>query len=207
MICLHNPSLRLTGWAHALALCLALAVAACAGGSGSSGFDLRLENRAIDAVLDDGTCTDLDGFIICAADGEGFSGPTPGPGAPDSVVTNLDPANQTPCGPALPGEQVEFMLCFSPAGFAPTATFRVAARSVNPNGPWRILPPPIDSGDPTQRTFALDVPVPMADTPGAGIQLAVLVFFTETPDLPDTVDTLGSTGAVRAFVTAEVPTP
>jgi hypothetical protein len=203
MIRFVDPSSRLG--AGALASLLALA-AACAGGSGSSGFDLRLENRAIDAVLDDGTCVDLDGFIICAADGEGFGGTTPTPEGPDNVATNLDPANQTPCGPALPSPDTDLMLCFTPSGFSTTAVFLVARRTVDPNGSWHLLPAPTGSGDPADRTFAVDVPIPPADAAGAGVQIAVLVFFDDPGPLPERVNSLGATGADFAFVGRELLT-
>ncbi len=186
---------------------LILTVAACAGGSGSSGFDLRLENRAIDTAVGDGTCVELDGFIICAADGEGFDGTTPTPEGPDNVVTNLDPANQTPCGPALPAPGTDLTLCFNPSGFPPATVFRVALRSVDPNGPWQLLPEPMRSGDLDDRNFVLAVPLSPADAAGSGVQLAVLVFLDDPGPLPERVETLGATGADFAFVSAELPFP
>lgn len=200
MIRFVHPSSRLTAWA----LALGLAAAACAGGSGSSGFELRRENHAIDTVLDDGGCVDLDGFVICAADGEGFQS-TPTPDGLDNVATNLDPGNQTPCGPAVPESGTDLMLCFNPSGFSSATVFRVALRSVDPNGPWHLLPAPMENGNPSDPNFAVDIPLPPADAAGEGVQIAVLVFFTDPGPLQEQVDTLGATGADFAFVSAELP--
>ncbi|MGD9764389.1 MAG: hypothetical protein AB7V27_11790 [Candidatus Binatia bacterium] len=198
------PSPRRPHRTRGLTLALLFGAIACAGGSGSSGFDARLENRTIAMVLEEGSCAELDGLMICPADAEALG--TPAPGMPRAIETNLDAVNQTPCATAQPAPAQPLVLCFAPSGFPSTAEFRVAVREVHPNRRWRVLPAPRERGDAENRAFELDVPVPSADAASAGLQIAVLAFSAGAPDLPETVETLGATGADLAFVSMELPT-
>jgi len=183
---------------------LPLALAACAGGSGSSGFDAapQSENVAIAEVLEQQHCVTHETLQICPVG----TPPTDTTYRPH-VGTGLDGATAVACAPSAGNGACGFVLPFMADGFSAATTFRVAVRTVNPDGPWRLtdtLPPSGASNAPE-----FDVPVSVegsssAPPPSEQVQVAVLAFLQPPTSVPVQVEDLGDSGADFAFVTNEL---
>jgi hypothetical protein len=112
---------------------------------------------------------------------------TPAPATP-AVSTNVGNTGQLPCLASAEHGCV-FVLQFASVGFPATAVYRVAIRTRNPNGAWRVEDIVGNSA-----TLSLQVP-------GPSYQIAILVFLDDPGFVPDHVDALADTGAHYAFVT------
>jgi hypothetical protein len=180
----------------AILLMLAGFLAGC--GSGSSGFDEApiSEDAAIDTALMQHRCVQSESLTVCP------TGETPG--APGRVDLDLGDSGAVPCTSAV--GSCALVLPFVPSGFAPTATFGVAVRTVSPSGPWQISaalagPGTSDQPAPLQAPVSVDSQLP----PNPEVQLAVVVF-ASPPTAPfPPLDTLGESGAAFAFVAAPRP--
>jgi hypothetical protein len=117
------------------------------------------------------------------------------------VEIDIDPRAPVLCA-SVPGGGCAFMLPFAASGFPPDTTFRVAVRTVNPNGRWMIsgaLTP--DSPETSTFDAPVDIGAPVNVCCGAGVQAAVLAFDQLPAGVPASVDELADTGAYAAFVT------
>jgi hypothetical protein len=125
---------------------------------------------------------------------------TPTSGA-QQVEIAIDLRAPVLCAP-VQGGGCAFVLPFAVSGFPPGATFRVAVRTVNPNGRWTISDVLAPTG-PAASTFdaPVDVSVPVSSCCGSTAQAAVLAFVNPLAGVPVTVDELVDTGADAAFVT------
>jgi hypothetical protein len=95
-----------------------------------------------------------------------------------------------------------FSLPFAVSGFPPGATFRVAVRTVDPNGTWMISGVLTPSAPATSVfTAPVDISAPVSSCCGTAVQAAVLVFSNTSAGVPGEVDELVDTGADAAFVT------
>lgn len=197
---------RRTIWSMILLLVwLPLMLAACTGGSGSSGFDAapQSENAAINEALAQQRCVAHESLQVCPV-GPLPAGATQQP--PSHVNTGLDRAMSVTC--TAGGDGIcSFLLPFAPDGFPPTAAFRVAVRTVNPIGRWRITDTPLPTGTPSAPQF--DVPVsvqatPSAPSPNEHVQVAILAFLQPPSSVPSEVEDLSDSGADFAFVTNEL---
>ncbi len=187
-----------------LITCLSLLTVACSGGSGSSGFDAKFaENAAIVRALGGENCVTPPAGRprFCPAD---VNSPAGGPG---TVEVGLDQTN-LPCNSAG-SAQCQIVLPFMPEGLPPTAMYRVAVRTVDPFGPWRIGAVPTASapGVPDyDGSSSVDLPAPMT-TPSSAesitVQVAVLVYLGTPPATAIEVETLAESGADFAYVTEE----
>jgi hypothetical protein len=117
------------------------------------------------------------------------------------VEINIDLRAPVLCA-SVQGGGCAFVLPFAASGFPSTATFRVAVRTVNPNGRWMIGDVLTPSG-PATPTFEapVDISAPVSLCCGTAVQAAVLLFFNPPTNVPATVDELVDTGADAAFVT------
>ncbi|MCK6557157.1 hypothetical protein L6Q96_21650 [Candidatus Binatia bacterium] len=167
-------------------------------GPGSSGFDVVPESAAIDAALRKGECVSQRALQICPA---GVAGPGRGP---ETVAT--EDAGPATCIGSDVNYACAFTLPFTPSGFPPAATYRLAAREPVPGQGWAIglavsqsAPDQPNAGAPVTVDF-------MAPTEPQGFatQFAILVFLDGGGELPPQVDTLAETGADFAFVTPPV---
>ncbi len=126
--------------------------------------------------------------------------PTPSAGPPQ-VDIGIDPTMPVICAAAEPSGGCELVLPFVARGFPAAATFRVAVRTINPNGPW-VIGEALTA--PGAATPSFDAPVvlaaPVAGT-GTMAQAAVLVFPNPSAAVPASVAELVDTGAEAAFVT------
>jgi hypothetical protein len=124
---------------------------------------------------------------------------TPTSGA-QQVEIAIDLRAPVLCAP-VQGGGCAFVLPFAVSGFPPGATFRVAVRTVNPNGRWVISDVLTPTG-PAPSTFEapVDVSVPVSSCCGGTAQAAVLVFYHPLVGVPAEVDELIETGADAAFV-------
>ncbi|MFI5394541.1 MAG: hypothetical protein ACHQ9S_03315 [Candidatus Binatia bacterium] len=129
--------------------------------------------------------------------------PTMIPAGTQQVEVALDPSTPITCVVLDQKGSCGFSLSFSTHGFPLTATFRVAWRTVAPNGGWTIGPAlaPIGATNPS-----FDAPVDLnAQVDGApGVitaQAAVLVFLNPAASVRTQVSELIDTGADAAFVT------
>jgi hypothetical protein len=184
---------------------LIFGLAACEGGSGSSGFDVRSENAAIQEALVGQHCVQHESLTICPAAETGATpSPTPPPTATSGVQQveiDIDPRAPVLCVSVQDGG-CAFVLPFAVSGFPPTETFRVAVRTVDPNGRWMISDVLTPSG-PATPTFEapVDLGAPVSLCCGTAVQAAILAFFNPPASVPATVDELVDTGADKAFVT------
>lgn len=139
---------------------------------------------------------------------DGLPSFTPTPTAlpePPNVGTNLAPGNELPCeggGPIQADGTCSFDFQFVPDNVGPTATYRVALRTLDPPSDWTILPAPSVVGP--DGVPGYEQPIEIADAAGnpRTYQIAVLVFLEPPGPLPETVERLGESGAHYAFVTA-----
>jgi hypothetical protein len=117
------------------------------------------------------------------------------------VEIAIDPRAPVLCASTQDGG-CAFVLPFAVSGFPPGATFRVAVRTVNPNGGWMISDVLTPTG-PATSTFdaPVDVSAPISSCCGSTVQAAVLAFVNPPAGVPATVDELVDTGAAAAFVT------
>ena len=111
---------------------------------------------------------------------------TPIPVAP-SVDTNVA-ATEITCQSSGSDDGCVFLFTFQPNGFPSDATYRVAVRTRNPDGPWLVMP-------------AVDNSALIEVDDRSQSQIAVLVFLHEPPSVPESVSLLADTGADFAFVT------
>lgn len=185
---------------------LPLALSACAGGSGSSGFDITplSEDAAIVQALDAQDCVAYTSLQVCPL------GPLPAhvdEPAPAFIDAELGRATMIQCTPDAGSSTCSFVFPFVPEGFPPTAVFRIAVRSTDPPGAWRIgAVPPLPSAPSHPQ---VDAPVTIDALPngvpaGATVQVAVLVFLTPPERVPVEVAELTETGADFAFVTHDL---
>jgi hypothetical protein len=194
-------------WRWGLLFLLGLGLTACSG-SGSSGFDgphndtlspTRLaENALIAGLLQDSTCIECDGLLVC---------PTDADLTPEGVVVSSTPAEPhfpetMICQQDRTGAPCRLALTFTLEGFAPASTFRVAARPVVSNAPWLVGKAHTVTSTP--QTFRLDavvrVPPPEFADADFEVQLAVLVVTDATTPLPRQFAQLEESGADLAFV-------
>jgi hypothetical protein len=194
-------------WRWGLLLLLGLGLAACSG-SGSSGFDgpnndslhpeRVAENALIAEVIQEAACTQVDMRRLCPTDTNltptGEQVTTPASNTPQPIVCPQGNAN-TPC---------RFALTFTLQGLSPASLFRVAARPVASNVPWRIGDAPELTGAPARPRLHADIEVlapPETAEADFDIQLAVLVIADSTAMVPSQFDLLEESGADLAFVT------
>jgi len=186
-------------------LTLLLGLAACSGGSGSSGFDAApSENAAITLALQEQRCVDSPTLTVCPTNVTSTQG---NPHQPVEVRTSIDQQASLACASTALGVPCNFTVPFSPEGFPPDTTFRVAVRRTDPLGPWVLAAPPLPDGAPDAAGLEVPVALPSStDAPAAGahVQVAVLVFAEPPQALPTTVPELSDTGADSAFVTHEL---
>jgi len=183
---------------------LALVLHACAGGSGSSGFDVSsAETAAIREVLTTGRCVPVSDteLTVCPAD---VASPQ---GAPGSVMAGVDPASAVPCVLSA-ADSCAFTFPFMADGFPPEAVYRVATRSIDPLGAWRVSAAPTANPAPGSAPD-FDVPVLIerpsdAPTGSSSVQLAVLVYLAAPSSIPSTVNTLVESGADFAYVVTPI---
>ena len=132
--------------------------------------------------------------------------PTPSPSSPPSAMaidTSLSNFSSIDC-PAAPLENpclIDFT--FVPHGFPPDATYRVAQRD-SADAAWTILSPPSVVADTPEASLDNQISLGPSAAPTGSVselQLAVLVFIGEPQNLPTTVEQLGDSGAVFAYVT------
>jgi hypothetical protein len=187
---------------------LIFGLTACAGGSGSSGFDIRSENDAIQAALIGERCVQHESLTICPAAEAGATPTataTPTSGV-QQVEIDIDLRAPVLCA-ASPGGGCAFVLPFAVSGFPADVAFRVAVRTVNPNGRWMIsdvlTPSGPAPGGPAPSAFAapVDISAPVSPCCGTAVQAAVLVFHHPQTGVPAEVDALVDTGADAAYVT------
>ena len=116
------------------------------------------------------------------------------------VEIDIDPRAPVLCA-SVQGGGCAFVLPFAASGFPPAATFRVAVRTVNPNGRWTISDVLVPSG-PAVSTFEAPVDISTVSLCcGTAVQAAVLAFSNPLAGVPAEVDELADTGAAEAFVT------
>jgi hypothetical protein len=123
------------------------------------------------------------------------------------ISLGLDPRAPISC--VRTGPTCSFSLSFAPEGFPPDASYRIAARGLEPEGTWSLGPSPETDGPLHAPSFVTVVSVDVSSTDFNAlpeetvvpIQLAVLVFFEPTEELPAEVQELAETGADFAFVT------
>jgi len=175
-------------------------LAACAGGSGSSGFDAapQSESAAISKVLAEQECVTFESLQICPVGGPPNGTPPP-THAPPHVTTGLDRATSVGCMPT-DAATCTFLLPFSPEGFPPTTTFRIAVHNIAPNGRWHIGETLGTGNANTPDLAGVDVPQSTPD-PDEHVQLAILAFVDPPHSVPTVVTDLADSGADFAFVT------
>jgi len=117
------------------------------------------------------------------------------------VEIDIDPRAPVLCTSGQ-GGSCAFVLPFAVSGFSPAVTFRVAVRTVNPNGRWMISDVLGPSG-PATPTFEVpvDIGAPVSLCCGTAVQAAVLAFSNPLAGVPAEVYELADTGAAEAFVT------
>ena len=183
-------------WLAMLAALCSLVLTSCGGGSGSSGFDALSENAAIDKALQDGECVTHAALTVCPADVHAPKG------AAGTIQTGLDQSDTVRCA-AIAGDGCDATLPFVPQGFPETAVFRVAVRTVDPLGKWRIGGLTVSNSAPTRPDFNVPLALPQAPL-SEHVQIAVLVFLHAPADGSSEVDNLADSGADFAYVTPEV---
>ena len=119
---------------------------------------------------------------------------------PQQIDIGIDPTAPVTCAAMESSGGCDLVLPFMALGFPPTASFRVAVRTVNPNGDW-VIGPALAAPDVSAPSF--DAPIalgaPVAAT-GTEVQVAVLVFSDVAAAVPGSVEELADSGAEAAFV-------
>lgn len=126
--------------------------------------------------------------------------PTRTPNLPPRVDTGLNDQTGIQCVQTVPGGPCSVPLSFSTEGFPPSATFRVAARAIDPTGLWQLASAPLPNNAAAGAMFTVTV-VLAGPEPPAQVQFAVLAFLNSPPSLPEEFQALGDTDAAYAFVT------
>lgn len=98
---------------------------------------------------------------------------------------------------AVDATTCRFTLSFLAQGFPLGAQFRVAARPVDPTGPWSIGAPALPSAALPADGFGAPASV---SRQANQVQLVVLVYLQPSDFVPDQVELLGESGADLAFV-------
>jgi hypothetical protein len=184
---------------------LLFGITACTGGSGSSGFDAfpSVEDRIIQQALDENRCVAGDGVSICPAGTDNLDPTTPGI-PPGRIAPSLD-EGAVICTSGSDRLCV-FQVPFTVSGFSPDAHFRIAVRTLDPNGNWAIGPelePTVPSSSSFDAPVAVLVDVVDGTRPQT-LQVAILVFSTPRAAVPAEVTELAMTAADFAFVTREI---
>lgn len=126
--------------------------------------------------------------------------PTPFAGT-QQIDIGIDPTVPVICAAVEPSGGCDLVLPFVARGFPAAASFRVAVRTINPNGRW-VIGEALTA--PGAATPSFDAPValgaPVAAT-GTVVQAAVLVFSDVAAAVPSSVEELVDSGAEAAFVT------
>ncbi|GIW41880.1 MAG: hypothetical protein KatS3mg076_2457 [Candidatus Binatia bacterium] len=184
-----------------LGSCFLLALSWQSGcGSGSSGFDISpdAEEAAIVGVLETRSCTTLGDLTLCPADEAPASLP-PEAMLPENLAASVETgAGETDSLRCLPteGGLCGVFLVFRPAGFPPETTFAVAARSLEPPGPWVAGSEPLPAeGDPALLGSTVEL-APEARR----LRFAVLVYLSRPASIPERFERLLDSGADLAFL-------
>jgi hypothetical protein len=138
--------------------------------------------------------------------------PTPAASAEPGVDLVVNRDGTVDCTVIEHEGMCDLRVAFWVEGLPPSALFRVAIRTLNPDtlkpeGLWTIGNAPVPSGGPEMPTFDASVAaIPNADVTGgtATVQLAVLVFLDPPMTIPGETEALVDTGADYAFITTEI---
>jgi hypothetical protein len=114
---------------------------------------------------------------------------TPEPPSAPGINTNLGSRDSIDCEQPSSEAPCLFVFTFEPVGVPPNASYAVAARTRDPDGPWMLSEAPANSA-------AIEF-----DPGAAHYQIAVLVFLQPPAGIPEEIDLLGHSGADYAFVT------
>ncbi len=192
---------------------LAALLTACSG-SGSSGFTQApqaSEDAVIQQVIEGQQvgCMKKEDLQICylpATSGPGLT-PTVTPPTPSAVQMRIDILSDVSQLVAdcreFSSEQpdCQFPLAFVAQGFPPDATFLIAVRTADPQGPWRIGPDRASNRFSNALELTAVVRGNLFGDEGLTIDVAILAFVRQSPpSLPETVNELTVSGADLAFV-------
>jgi hypothetical protein len=192
---------------------LAALFTACSG-SGSSGFTQgsRVSEDAVIQQVIAGQqvgCLERTDLQICYLPAIS-SGPTPTtPPSPPPIQMRIDILSDVSqlvadCSEFSSTEpDCQFPLAFIARGFSADATFLIATRTADPQGPWRIGPDRGNTRVSTQIELTAVVRTDSFSDTSLAIDVAILVFVGQSPpSLDPTINELADSGADLAFVNA-----